>query len=234
MRTDNDSLDTWIEADAELATRAAPEELEAMWGQLETELEAPGWRSFFTDRSTPARLAGAVAGLGLIAALFLSWYGIRGDAATLDWRRFGALGAVVATGGLLAGLWPLRPWSSRPTLAWPWMPLTWSGLLVFSVLVPWPGIEEVPFWVHRHCLIATSVTVVSSTVWLALWERSSPPAPQRIGLAASGAGALAFVIQNLHCPASGAGHLLFTHVGPGVVFAVSAFIVLTLLGRRTG
>ena len=207
------AVHTWFDADAEQAVGDAPD-LDAMWASLDRELAQPGWRDRLVSVATPVRLVIALTGVLAIGALLVALQGLRSDLDSEGWLRFGLVGGVLmAIGGALA-LWPLRSRASAPSPLWPLIPGAWAVVLGFSVLAPWPGMTGVPSAMHLYCFGATSAAAVLATGWLALWDRSIGPVPQRIGLAAAGAGITAFVFQSLFCPGVDIAHLLIGHAAP--------------------
>ena len=141
------------------------------------------------------------------------------------------LGVTLMALGIATALWPLRSRSAAPSPMWPLLPLLWLILLAFSTLAPWPGMTGVPAAMHAWCFGATTLGGLLATVWLALWEQSVRPVPQRIGLVATGAGITAFVFQSLFCPGVDVAHLVLGHAGPTIGLA-TVTIGLALLLRR--
>lgn len=223
-------VSTWLEQDAERAEAEVPD-LEGLWATLDAKVQAPGWREPFVSARTPIRMAAAVVGVVVVGVAMVGVQGLRGDLDQAGWIRFALFGATLMGIGIATALWPLRSRARAPGPLWPLIPAAWLLLLAFSTIVPWPGMTGVPAAMHAWCFGATTVGGLLATGWLALWERSVQPVPQRIGLAATGAGLTAFVFQSLFCPGVDVVHLLVGHAGPTVGLAMVT-IGLALLLRR--
>lgn len=224
------AVQTWFDADAEAALDEAPD-LNTLWATIDAEVERPGWREPMVSASTPVRMAMGLAGVLGVGVLLVAVQGLRGDLDGEGWLRFGLVGGALMLVGAFLALWPLRSRASAPSPLWPLIPAGWAVVLGFTLLAPWPGMTGVPAAMHLYCFGATSLGAVLATAWLALWEQSTRPVPQRIGLVAAGAGIAAFVFQSLFCPGVDLVHLLVGHAAP--TLGLSCVIIgLALVFRR--
>lgn len=224
-------LQTWFDEDVDTAMDPGASGLDALWGTIEQEIDSPGWREPFVSASTPVRMGLGLFGMLAIGALLVVFQGLRTDLDVAGWATFAMVGGGLMVMGAFLALWPLRGRSSTPAPLWPWIPVAWLVVLAFATVAPWPGMTGVPSAMHFYCFAATSIAAVGATAWLALFEQSVSPVPQRIGLAAAGAGIGAFVFQSLFCPGVDVVHLLLGHAAP--TLGLSCVIIgLALVFRR--
>ncbi|MCB9691803.1 MAG: hypothetical protein H6736_08310 [Alphaproteobacteria bacterium] len=231
------SEDTWVDVELEEALRADASgtlDLEpGAWGDVEVTLDQhAGPRDRLVSLSTAVRRALGLFGMGLCAGMLVVVQGVRGDLDATGWLSFIAAGWVLVAVGAGGTLMALRSTAARPLPAWPWLPLAWAFVLVWSAIGPWPGMTGVPAAMHLVCFTATSAMTVGATLWILLLERGPRPVPWRFGLSAASAGCTAFVAQSVFCPGIDYVHLVVGHGGPALLGGALAFAAAWLLGLR--
>lgn len=213
--------------DDDLARRlredASPVELSAgLRDRVAARASRRGGRAGLWSLATPWRRGLAVVGLLVVAWLLVVAQGVRTDLDDAGWFTFAAAGVPMGGVGLLAAAQALAHRGRPIRLTWWAIGLAWVWMLGWSGLGPWPGVTGVPAAMHLHCFGMTSVGAVLGTLWIGLLERAPGPVGWRWGLAAAGAGLVAFAAQSVFCPGIDLIHLLVGHGGASVVWALIA------------
>lgn len=227
--------ETWVDVELEERLEADARQPAALpppsWEQLEGTLDDhAGWHDDLVSASTRLRGLMALTGTLLLGGALVGFQGLRGDLDPTGWLSFAVAGLTLSAVGVAGTFYALRSEGSAPRPTWPWLLATWAFVVVWSAIGPWPGMTGVPTEMHGVCFSSTSMMVLAATAWVALLERSSSPAPWRIGMTAASTGCVAFVFQSLFCPGVDFVHLLVGHGGPAIL--ISALTAGGLLAWR--